>query len=366
MTDKAASHSLTKTIIFLAFLLGILVSWGVFSGDHLGRVNLIHLIILYVFLPIFSLIVSLASIIHGQGINFARLVGYLPLLPDNIKRQFLLEYQTPHSKLYFFYKSQLAALSFSSASLLIFILLLVSSDVNFVWRSTLMNADFIYPVLEWIAKPWFFWNDAQPEFSLLIATQESRLNGQKAFGINFGDWWQFILAGQIFYAIILRSISAIVSGIVLSYRLGGHSKKRKIGEELFGKASAQEHQLADVIKDVDQDYSLVNWGGLPEALVDKLLGQLSFKKTSELKAGPLVNSTEQLIAERWQGCQLVIVKGWEPPLGELADYLENGTGFLLPLDYKDDKLLALSEFHLDEWRRFLYPFARWKLLQINV
>jgi len=369
MSANQVSVSFSQLIIMIGFILGIVIAWGVFSGDSLGRVNLIHLIFLYVFFPIFSLGISAVSLIFGKGINLSKIIGYFPILPSSMKRSFLLQSQRENAKLYFFYQSQLAALSFSLASLLVFLLLLVSSDINFVWRSTLMDAEFIYPLLQYIAIPWKFWEAAQPDLSLLIATQESRLNGHQAIGINFGDWWQFILAGQIFYAVTLRSITALVCRLFIIHR-----EKKAITSEVYFKNnhhdqpmanSVPQYTLATVANQVKNNYSLTNWAGIPQDLVDEITSKLDHSAVSQLKAGPLASVSEQLLAERWQETQIIIVKGWEPPMGELADYLENGKGYVLTVDWKVDQLTILSDFHLDEWRRFMQGFSNWQLLQLK-
>ena len=72
-----------------------------------------------------------------------------------------------------------------------------------------------------------------------------------------------------------------------------------------------------------------------------------------------------MVSERWQETQLLIVKGWEPPLAELSDFMQNGRGYLLPLDWKEDDILPLSKSHLDEWRRFIKALPNWQLLQLE-
>ena len=125
-TVSDRSISFTQIVILLGFSLGIIISWGVFSGDSLGRVNLIHLVFLYLFFPIFSIAVSTISLLLGKSLNFTKMVGYLPILSERIKRNFLIQNQTRDEKLSFYYQSQLAALSFRFASLMVFILLLLS------------------------------------------------------------------------------------------------------------------------------------------------------------------------------------------------------------------------------------------------
>jgi hypothetical protein len=64
----------------------------------------------------------------------------------------------------------------------------------------------------------------------------------------------------------------------------------------------------------------------------------------------------------------VLVKSWEPPLAELADYLQTGDGYLMPLDWKlsgsESTRKAIEPFHLEEWRRFTALQENWELLQL--
>ena len=52
-------------------------------------------------------------------------------------------------------------------------------------------------------------------------------------------------------------------------------------------------------------------------------------------------------------------------MGELKDFLEQGNGFLLPLDWQDNGFTEISTLHIDEWRRFCHPLSNWQLLQLK-
>jgi len=359
----------TNVVVIVAFMLGLFLSWGLFSGDEQGRVNLLHLVAVFVFLPIVSLLISSLSLVFGKGLNLAFLAGYIPFWSHQKRRDFLLQRQQPHSQFLFFYQSQFAAISFSLASLFTFFILLVSTDINFIWRSTLLNAEQIHPLLELLAVPWKFWPSAQPDLNLLIATQDSRLlnsNGNNIKG-QFGDWWQFILAAQVFYAFSLRILVIVIS---LSFsktfsrvRIGAKSSAKKLKDSQ--RQNLAKAPLAEIVNHIENDYALNNWCGISEHHLRNIEKRLTEKKTSELIAGPLASYSEQMVSERWQQTQLLIVKGWEPPLAELADFMQNGRGYLLPLDWNDEQLKSLKQIHLDEWRRFVQPLSRWQLLQLE-
>jgi len=349
------------------------------SGDAQGRVNILHLVIVYVFLPVTSLLISILSLLFGRGLNLAVLSSEIPFWGNQLKRSFLLQKQTPRSRLSFFYQSQLAALAFSISGLSVFFTLLVSSDINFVWRSTLLSAEFIYSLLNWLATPWEFWQGAQPSLDLLKQTQDSRLLQDYSNVKDFGQWWQFILAAQVFYAFFLRGLTATVCKVILlknrnivslqslKNSRGTRANRTNLNQTLNLAADAE---LAEVVYHVESDFSLNNWCGLEQKIlseVEKKIHQSSplFSKRSELEAGPFVSHSAQMVSERWQDPQLLIVKGWEPPLAELSDFMQNGQGYLLPMDWNEGGLQSLDTEHLAEWRRFILPLSNWKLLQLE-
>ncbi|MCF6193896.1 MAG: DUF2868 domain-containing protein [Kangiellaceae bacterium] len=375
MSDNRHSVTTSKTIIFVGFLLGLFLSWSLMSGDQQGRVNILHLVAIYVFLPVLSLIISLFSLSFGRGLNLATISSHVPFWGSSLTRSFLRQMQQPNSKILFLYQSQLAAIAFSVASILVFFILLITTDVNFVWRSTLLNVELVYSLLDRLAMPWSFWTSAQPSLSLLEATQDSRLMQDYSEANNFGLWWQFILASQLFYAFLLRGLVSIVCKFLM-LRAQSSSSIQSLGtnNRKLSKNSLSievKDELATVIYKIETDYTLNNWCGLSDnlvAVIEKIIQQSSpnISRQSVLQAGPLASHSQQMISERWQETQLILVKGWEPPLAELADFMQNGCGYLLPLDWSEQGLQNLNADHLKEWRRFVIPLGKWQLLQLGL
>lgn len=380
--------SLARIIIFFAGALGFILSWAIISGDGQGRVNLLHVVFLYVLLPIISLIVSFFSFSVHSKWNFPIIVGSLPIVGETNRRLFLSLSQNPLSRLWFFYVGQLAALFFSFASLIVLLILLLVSDVNFVWRSTLLDANDLHQILSFIAMPWSFWDAGQPGIALLELTKESRLQSLNDRPNAFGDWWRFVFASQLFYAIGLRLTAWFVSRIVL--KRSGRTNSSFEGKPTHQKNLSSGHHATSsvpIANNVTQDFALTNWAGLSESDIETIEQQLTANKLSILSAGPLASSLDEITAQRWQGTQVILVKGWEPPLAELADYMQNGIGFLLPLDWtngsedteandnnldvvKDDNSNALHfkelpANYLAEWQRFIKGKPQWQLLVLE-
>lgn len=347
-------------IVLVGGGLGAVLAWGILSGDQQGRVNLIYLLLVYVLLPLLSLIVSSLSMISGRGFNLARLVVALPLWSH--QKQMLLRKarQLQVEKYWLFFQSHLAALAFSISSLLVFFILLLATDINFVWRSTLLAATDLHPLLLVIAKPWTFWHEAQPSLALLEMTQDSRLQTTAA-GTVFANWWPFVLAVQIFYCVFLRSLLLLVAGWLF------RSKLQRDFEQALAAQIDDDYktvnELVDaqpVVSTLPENIMVNNWAQVDFCLVTPFQ-TLNLSKDNVLNAGPLASEVEQRVAERWQGQQLVLVKSWEPPMGDLADFLQNGQGYLWPLDWQDEALEPLRKIHLQEWQRFTQQFSNWQI-----
>ncbi len=362
-TQEGGTDVISVPIVGVGLLLGLLLSWGVLGGDEQGRVNIGHLLVTYLFIPVASLIISLVSLAVGKGINLARLTALAPLWSPQGRASLHQLAQRRIDKPWFFLQSQAAAVAFALSSLVVFFLQLLFTDVNFVWRSTLLSADALLPFLQAVAAPWWFWQEAQPDLALLQSTQDSRLQDVTGDVSAFARWWPFILATQLCYGLILR-------GLLFFAALAWLARRRQRAEgRQPGVASPPGAgwdtgpvPLAAVTEEIGTGVALVNWAGGDDALLQQLPA-LRQQAAKPLRAGPLASEAAQEEAERWPGEQLLILKAWEPPMGELADYMENTRGFLLPLDWKGGRLCPPRRQHLDEWRYFVRDRAGWQIYQ---
>lgn len=343
--------------------LGLLLSWGVLSGNTQGQVNVLYLLLVYLVIPVASVLLSMLSLILGKGINLARVTTSLPLWSRQNQRFFHKIRQRKLDKQWFFLQSQAAALAFSCASLLVFLLLLLATDVNFVWRSTLLTAESLLPFLQWVASPWQFWQEAQPNLALLQATQDSRLQAASGDVSVFSQWWPFILATQVCYCLLLRGALFVIARIWFQ-----RCEKQDI-EKQFEHAIKQHTNvqpsttgLAPITDHVPGNIMVTNWAGVNETLL-KQLDELLLSGQRQLQAGPLASHEAQQKAEHWPDKQLLIVKAWEPPMGDLADYMQKTQGYLLPLDWQNEQLRPPQKHHLEEWRHFVNRLTGWQLYQ---
>ena len=251
------------TIVLAGGAIGLILSWLVLSGDQQGKVNLFYLLLVYLFIPVLSVTASVISLFFGKGVNLARLIAALPLLSFHTKTLIRKTHQLSLDKYWFLMQSQAAAIAFSVASLITFFTLLLATDLNFVWRSTILAPSDIFPLLEGIAAPWTFWQAAQPTMQLLEMTQDSRMVLISTTG-DYGAWWKFILATQLCYSLLLRI--ALITGTRWWLK---RSFTMDI-EQTFAKPVQQDDSVdelkydsSSVVSSFDKSLAINNWDGIP-------------------------------------------------------------------------------------------------------
>jgi len=343
--------------MLVGFVLGLLLSVGVLLGDDAGRVNLLYLMLVYLFIPLAGAFLSVLSLIKGKGLNVARLLNTMPFLPKSWQHFMHKLRQLHMDKQWFFLQSQAAALAYAAASLLVFALLLLATDINFVWRSTLLEAEQLLPLLEAIAWPWRFWEAAQPSIELLRMTEDSRLTASYSNPNSYGQWWAFILATQFLYAFALRGILLVIAKMWISNAVREEMKQGVFYQQKQAAAAPKtSHTLSSIQNQLPSNYALSNWAGF----TDNVISQLDLKPSQTLQTGPLVTEID---GPAHQGQQLLLVKAWEPPMGELQDYMESASGMLYPVNLQQNKLVQAKSLHLEEWQRFVAKIPNWGIYQ---
>lgn len=338
---------------------GLFISWGILSGDLQGRVNILYLLLVYLLIPLMSIFVSLISLLFGNGINLSRFLTKVPLWTRNYSEVLRKIRQQGGDKFWFLMQSQIAALAFSLASLFTFFLLLLATDMNFVWRSTILSEQDILSLLNFVATPWQFWGSAQPDVFLLESTRDSRLVINSSSHLAYGGWWQFILAIQLFYSLLPRIVLFLIFKLCLKRSF---ADKAANAEPYKTSVSFVEpsYNSSSVCSRLPTSIGINNWADVPVKLLSQC-PEIDISSSQLFSAGPTASPSEVENAEQWKAEQLVIVKSWEPPLGELADFLNSRHGYLLPLDWDNEGLSIPKANHLQEWQRFSDKFGQWQM-----
>ena len=178
-TKQLALKQLSLGIGLLGLCCGFLVAYGVLVGDSEGRVNLLFLLLLFAFVPVVGLLLSLLLLVKGGGKGLAGWILDIPLWPRHLTLALPQLGLVGGREIWLFYQTQILAVWFSVGCLLLYLLLLLGSDITFIWRSTLLEADDLLPALQAIGIPWGFWPEAQASIALIEQTQDFRLEAQK-------------------------------------------------------------------------------------------------------------------------------------------------------------------------------------------
>ena len=380
-----ALKQLSLALAALGFCVGVLLGYGVLAGDEQGRVNLLFLLLLFAFVPVAGLALSLILILKGGGKGLAGLILTLPMWPRHLVRNVPGAGHFREGNLWLFYQTQILSMSFSCGCLFLYLLLLLGSDISFVWRSTLLEPGNLLPTLEVLALPWQFWSTAQPSLELIESTRDFRLGDSGPSQGVVGLWWQYILAAQITYNLLPRALMLVVARTLYLRRMqqaGGHSKVEVITSNADSAASAE---LADLNAKVSAPYVLLDWADAPAICLKQIQEQLGSAEqirkifpSSRPASGPV--SEFPLEVTNPSQSIVVLVKSWEPPLGELGDVLaeipvgiqagiqtglqNQRTASLLPLDWNKSGIIQPTAAHLDEWRRFAATLSNWQVIRL--
>jgi hypothetical protein len=371
-TDQPALKQLSLGLGMLGLCLGFLAAYGVLTGDEDGQVNLLLLLLLFAFVPVVGLLLSILLMVKGGGKGLAGWILDIPLWPRHLILALSRLGLTHGRELWLFYQTQILAVSFSVGCLLLYLLLLLGSDITFVWRSTLLEPGDLLPALKAIGIPWRFWPEAQASLALIEQTRDFRLDSQGISQSAVGLWWKYILATQLAYNLLPRSLMLLVARQKYRARLQ-QSRSRSVPDlqPQPGAAAGDENSLANLARSVTLPYTLLDWADVSPGCsehIQQLLGDAAgIHPIGPLRDQPATQSSGDHSPVNHS--LVVVVKSWEPPLAELADRLNdfdsNADKLILPLDWSDTGVRQPTLAHLDEWRRFAATLVGWQVLQLE-
>ncbi len=341
---------------FFGFCVGLVITLTFLSGDAQGRVNLLYLLILFVFFPVCGFLVSLVALCLPGGKGVAGWLLELPFWPQQWRREL---YAMPGGRVrraWLFYLSQIFTLALGIGCLVAFFFVLLFNDVSFVWRSTFLEAPDLLPTLNLLALPWSYWQEAQPSLALLQLSQDFRLGEQNENAQVLGQWWKYALAAQLTYNLLPRTVMLFVSRFVLVVsQRNQHVETGEVVTRFAQNSVPGDGKLAPIIREVPDPYVLLNWGNAPDAILEYVYGVLGDPLDVKTRVDAIEESeTAVMSAAANDKVMVILVKSWEPPLGELRDLLEGRSvaRLIMPLDWDEAQVNETRDLHLAEWRRF--------------
>ncbi|WP_138439790.1 DUF2868 domain-containing protein [Marinobacter alexandrii] len=279
--------------------------------------------------------------------------------------------------------AHLGGISFAVAGVLTLVLMVVVQDLAFGWSTTLdTGASGYHQLLTTLAAPWAaFWPAAVPDLALVEATRFFRAEaGTGAIAPErWGHWWPFVTMLWISWVLVPRLLLFLASILLLRRKarqlLANHPAMHALLYRMETPTldTGNHHNDADDLPDTDTHISLqplpdsnllLCWAGAGEpALPQTLVGEYTQLFPAGGRASlaedqaALANIANQL-ATSPKPAVIVITRSWEPPTGELEDFLASArelwpTGTrvaLVPLSLDSER--EPEPHQLSQWLRF--------------
>ncbi|MGQ9425835.1 DUF2868 domain-containing protein [Gilvimarinus sp. F26214L] len=367
----------------LGLLLGFFAMSGLLLVDRQQPVNVLLFLAVFIgsqwLLLLLTVLVVVAFTLNPQmhlpleALNPARwmFTRHLRRLAGDIRR----EQFTPVLRLALLTWGQLFGVLFNAGALIALLLILMVVDRSFGWSSTLnVSSEGLYRLMDLLAAPWS-WElpGATVDADVVAATRYQSL--QTIFSADqvaaMRAWWPFLFACIAFYGLLPRVLLWI--GFYVAYRRrlldsfvnypGARLVVQRMTSPLVH-TRGQNHEGALDSGDAlvsrqglpaGKPRTVVNWSGALSGNARTLLPRLGLPETGTESAGLGLGEDQRLLNRINQQQQdvVILVKSWEPPLGELGDFLRGISPkldcylLLLPLGDR-----GVKPDELADWQQF--------------
>ncbi|MBE0485956.1 DUF2868 domain-containing protein [Marinobacter sp.] len=241
--------------------------------------------------------------------------------------------------------------AFASTGLLTLLALLVIQDLAFGWSTTLDTAAQGYHALvQAIATPWgWLWPAAVPSQDLVEATRFFRAAPASVVtpAAQWGQWWPFAVMLWLTWVLFPRLLLLCISHWLIR-RKSNNLLRRHPGMQALAYRmetptleTGNQHNDADDLPDtstrarpveLSDVHHIICWAGAGEPeLPQQLLGA----RTTVLRAGGRASLAEDdhvivtlagALAHKPAPTIVLVTRSWEPPTGELHDFLDHARG----------------------------------------
>jgi len=354
-TFSSYLYSVTVTLMLVAFVLGLVSGIGLLNYSGHEPVNVIYFIAMVVFLPVFTMTLTLFSMIRANS-SQSLLVHISPafwmekiihLLPhqvqDNLKE---IKINPLLANWVVIKRSQILALAFYFGLFFALLGMVATKDIAFAWSTTLnVSPEVFHDFLHTLAFPWRdLYPSALPSVELIEQSQYFRLGDKLSEEMiqnasRLGEWWKFLAFATLFYAIILRFMIYLLA--LLGFRqavkrsfltLDGSEKLLKEMNEPVISTHAETEEKSFIQEDavygqivpaLDASYDMVHGWAIPKEQLAVMRDsmQVISPQLVEVGGGNTLEEDSEII-HRSHGEVLLYVKAWEPPTLDFVDFLE--------------------------------------------
>ncbi|MGM0768244.1 MAG: DUF2868 domain-containing protein [Pseudomonadota bacterium] len=273
--------------------------------------------------------------------------------------------------------------AFGIAGLITLLVLVVLQDLAFGWSTTVNtdNSGFL-ALVQTLATPWQgLWPTAVPDAALVDATRffRARPDANLTDPMRLGDWWPFVAMVWLFYVILPRLVLVGVSHLHLRLRarrlLQRHAGMTALHYRMetptldTGNAHNDAEDQPDTttssqLKALPESDTVICWAGAgepelpdalngPQTLVLRAGGRASLQDDAETLA-----QTAEHLARIARPAVIVVTRSWEPPTGELQDFLDQAreqwprASHVAVVPLAESAADAPPHHQLQQWLRF--------------
>lgn len=405
--DAVAGVRTAEAVGWSAALLGLAglvfgsaAALGAFSFQPQGRINVVAAFGALVVLPSLLLLMALLNALPARLRRQLPLVGrereggallqparwMLRLLPQSMRESLETAWArgqswervaAPVQRWLLLSVSQGAALAFQVGALASAFALVVFSDLSFGWSTTLsVEAETAHRVTQALSLPWgWAWPEAVPSLELIERTRFFRIAAEVEPGVSpelYGGWWPFLLASMAVYGLAPRLVffvfarSRLRRGLVRAV-VDAPDARRLLArmQAPLVETTAEGAEAGDARPGADGavESSLVAW---PARAVVVSWAEAAEQASpaahgERLAAGGRLTPgddrrTAATAAERARDEGLpvaVVVRGFEPPVLEIVDFLRDVRGALGEGREIVVGLVGADAAHRHTWQRRL-------------
>lgn len=273
-------------------------------------------------------------------------------------------------------------LAFTLTALATLLVMIIVQDLAFGWSTTLDTGAVSYhQLVQTLSLPWgTLIPAAVPSLELVEATRFYRVEAlvSATDPVRWGQWWPFVAMSWLVYAILPRLLMWLLAQLHLRWRarrlLQDHPDMTALAYRLetpcldHGNTHNDSYDLPDTdtavqLQKPPADAALISWAGAgrqqrPESLRQDSIREAGGSASLE-EDRQLIDQVGEQLHRRSVPAVTVLVNAWEPPTGDLADFLQLARSrwprqvriYLFPLSQNCQH--APARQLLAQWARFV-------------